>query len=186
MEQESYKYEIVDLLLRGRSHAREIAKILKTNHMTISRRIRELYDENVIDFLQQGKNKAYYLKNSAEARSHIFMTENYKLARIIKIYPLLRMMIERLQKDSRFGLAVLFGSYAKKTANKTSDIDIYIETEDLNLKKELTLYDSKVSIKIGIFNKENNLIQEIIRNHVIIKGIEEFYDNTQFFVKDIF
>ena len=73
-------------------------------------------------------------------------------------------------------LIVLFGSYAKGLANKNSDIDIYIETKNRNVKKLVENVNSKINVKIGSFNIDSPLIKEIIKNHVIIKGIEVFYD----------
>ena len=41
MEQKDYTLEIVNELLKGKSHIREIAKKLNTNHMKILRKIKE-------------------------------------------------------------------------------------------------------------------------------------------------
>lgn len=181
MEQKDYKLEIVGLLLRERNHIRGTAKKLDTNHMIVVRKIKQLAKANVVDFVQEGKNKTYFLKKTAEAKAYVFMAENYKLIQTLIKYPALRGVIERIQKDKRINLAILFGSYAKGLATKSSDIDIYIETKNINLKKELQLIDSKLSIKIGEYDKESLLIQEIERNHVIIKGVEEYYEKNRFF-----
>jgi len=181
MEQKSYKLEIIRVLLRENSHIREIAKKLNINHMMIVRKIKELSKENVVDFTQEGKNQTYFLKKTAEAQAYAFIAGQYSLLQTIIKYPELRSIIEKIQRDKRIKLAVLFGSYAKGLAKKDSDIDIFIETKNQNLKKELALIDSKLSIKIGVYNKENNLIKEIDKNHVIIKGIEHYYEKNQFF-----
>lgn len=181
MEQKDYKLEIVLELLKGENHARGIAKSLETNPMNISRNIKELYKENVVDYKELGKNKTYFFKKTSEARVYIFMSEGYKLLQILKKYSTLRTIIDKIQADKRIKLAILFGSYAKNLVKKDSDIDIYIETEDKKLKKELEGIDSCLSIKIGKFYKENLLIKEIIKNHVIIKGMEEYYGKAEFF-----
>ena len=181
MEQKSYKLEIIRILLRRDNHIREIAKKLNINHMMIVRKIKELSKENVVDFTQEGKNQTYFLKKTAEAQAYAFIAEQYSLLQTIIKYPELRNIIGKIQRDKRIKLAVLFGSYAKGLAGEDSDIDIFIETKNQNLKKELALIDSKLSIKIGVYNKENNLIKEIDKNHVIIKGIEHYYEKNQFF-----
>lgn len=181
MEQKDYKLEIVKILLRGNNHIRGIAKILNTNHMIIVRKIKELFKENAVDFKQEGKNKTYFLKKTIESRVYIYVTEQCKLIQILNKYPILRQIIEKIQKDKRIKLAILFGSYAKNRAKKDSDIDIYIETQNKNIKKELYLIDSRLSIKIGKYDKHSNLIKEIENNHVIIKGVEKYYENNQFF-----
>ena len=78
-------------------------------------------------------------------------------------------------------MAILFGSYAKGIAKKDSDIDIYIETENRKIKEELSIIDSKLSIKIGKFDTSSLLIREIVKNHVILKGIEEYYAKNKIF-----
>lgn len=181
MEQKRYSLKIVSFLLKNKSHGREIARILNTNPMTISRKINELFKENIIDFDLEGKNKVYFIKKTAEAKAYVFMAEECKLIKLLKKYPSLRSIIEKIQKHKKIKLAIIFGSYAKEIAKNDSDIDIYIETKDKNLKKEIELFDSKLSIKIGKYDKNNNLIKEIEKNHILIKGIEEYYEKSKFF-----
>jgi len=78
-------------------------------------------------------------------------------------------------------LAIIFGSYAKGLAHKDSDIDVYIETTNLQLKKDIEQLNTKLSVKIGKYNSTNILIQEIEKNHVIIKGVEQYYEKNKFF-----
>jgi len=181
MEQIDYKLEIVNQLLYNEGHIRDIARRLNTNHMIVVRKIKELSFENVVDFKEEGKNKTYFLKKSIEAKSYVNMSENYKLNKLLKKYPNLRLFIEKIQKDTRVKLAILFGSYAKFIAKQDSDIDIYIDTEDKNLKKEIELINSRLSIKIGKYDKSNLLIKEIEKNHIIIKGLEFYYERNEFF-----
>jgi len=181
MEQKDYKLEIANLLLRKNYHVRGLAKELGLNHMTISRKIRELYKENAVDFRQEGKNKTFFLKKTIEAKILAFSAEQYKLHKALGKYPQLRRIIEKMQEDRRIKLAILFGSYAKGLAKKDSDIDVYVETENYSIKKELGLIDSKLSIKIGKYDRESNLMKEIEKDHVIIKGVEEYYDRNKVF-----
>jgi predicted nucleotidyltransferase len=176
MEHKDYNLEIVLLLLKEKGHIRGMAKKLGTNHTTIARKIRALLKENVVDFTPEGKNKTFFLKKTAEARALVCMAEHYKLLRTLREYPGLRAIIDKIALDKRIRLALLFGSYAKGTATKESDIDVYLETNDLKIKKALQMVDSKLSIKVGKYNKEDNLIKEIENNHVVIKGAEEYYD----------
>ena len=181
MSQKSYKKEIVLGLLKGKTHLRQLAKNLGTNAMTITRKINDLLEDNVLDFTNEGKNKVFFLKSTIEARTSILMAENYSLLITLDKYPGLRRVIAKIQNDKRIKLALLFGSYAKKTANKESDIDIFIESNDLKLKKELNQIDSRLNLKIGKLNKENLLVKEIEKNHIIIKGAELYYEKSKFF-----
>jgi predicted nucleotidyltransferase len=181
MEQKDYKLEIVKVLLHGKSHIRGIANTLGTNHMIISRKMKELAGINAVDFLQEGKNKAFYLKKTAESRAITIMAENYNVMKAISKYPNLRAAVEKIQRDKNISLAVIFGSYAKGIATNNSDVDIYISTNNRSIKKELQLADSKLSIKIGQIDVESPLAKEIEKNHIIIKGVEEYYEKNKLF-----
>lgn len=175
MSQKDYKLEIVGSLIGNSFHARVLAKKLKTNPMMISRKIKELCDSNVFDYREEGKNKVYFIKDTAEARMYIYMAESYKLIKVLEKYPFLRLIVEEIQKSKKIGLAILFGSYAKGLAKKDSDIDVYVETLNQEIKKELELISSRLSVKIGKYDKKNLLVKEIEKNHVILKGVEIFY-----------
>lgn len=178
MEQKDYNLEIVNVLTKGKNHIRGISNLLKTNHMMVVRKMNFLERENVVDYIVEGKNKAYFLKKSPEGRSYILMTENYKLVKLLLKYSFLREVVKKIQDNKKIIFASFFGSYAKGAELKNSDVDIYIESEDLSLKKEYSKLDSKLSIKLGRWNKDNLLIREIIDNHVLIKGGELYYERT--------
>ena len=181
MERKDYKLEIVNTLLKRPNHVRGAAKEFGINHMTVSRKLKELLDENVVDYRQEGKNKVFFLKKTLEAKNHVYAAELYQLLQAVKKYPHLRKIIRAVQENKEIKMAVLFGSYAKGLAKKDSDIDIYVETTDKKIKQDLELLDSRLSVKIGRYNQENLLIKEIEKNHVIIKGVEGYYEKNRFF-----
>jgi predicted nucleotidyltransferase len=143
--------EIILSIFDSDSHARSLARKLNTNHMTIINKLRELINANIVDFKQ------------------------------MKMYPRLRKIIEDILKNPKIKLAILFGSYAKGLAHEDSDIDVFVETKSRILKRNLENIDSRLSIKIGTFNRLNPLIREIEKNHIIIKGIEIYHEKTKSF-----
>ncbi|NVO65987.1 nucleotidyltransferase domain-containing protein [Methanofollis tationis] len=179
--EQNISIQIVALLLRGDSHPRKLAKDLGTSHTTVLRKLKGLLDENVVDFRAEGKNRIYFLKKTLEARVYVFMTEWYTLGTLIEQAPHLRSVVRTIQEREDIPLAVLFGSYAKGTADQRSDIDVYIETGEREVKRELERCHSRLSIKIGSWDPENLLIQEIAKHHVVIKGVERYYEKTKFF-----
>ncbi len=181
MEQKDYKLEIIEKLLQNKNHVRGLAKELKTNHMNIQRKIKELEKENAVDYKEEGKNKVYFLKNNIESKTYAFKTENYKLLKFLKKNPKFRSIIDKIQRDKRIKLCILFGSYAKGIEKKDSDIDVYIDTQNEKIKKDIKVFDTRLSVKIGKYDKSNLLIKEIEKNHIIIKGVEEYYDKSKFF-----
>jgi len=170
--------EIVALLLQADLHPRGIAEKLTTNHMTISRKLRELVKDNVVDYRVEGKNNVYFLKKTLEGRNAAMIAEIYKQTQVISRYPVLRGIFRSVQELPEIHLAVLFGSYAKGLVIKGSDIDIYLETDTTSIKKQLEQKNSSLSVKIGKFDTNSILIREIIKNHVIIRGVEVFIDKT--------
>ncbi|MEK6863339.1 MAG: nucleotidyltransferase domain-containing protein [Nanoarchaeota archaeon] len=181
MSQKDYNKEIILDLLKAANHIRGLAKKLKTNQMMSSRKIKELERDNIVDYRQEGRNKIYFLKKTLEAQESAFIAEHYKLIQTAKEYPLLRNIILKIKAEPKIKLAVLFGSYAKGLAHKDSDIDIYIETTNQELKKEIEQLNTKASVKIGKYDPDSLLIKEIEKNHAIIKGIELYYEKKQFF-----
>ncbi len=179
MERKDYKLEIISKLINSKNHIRGLAKNLNTNHTLIVRKMNELEKNNVVDYKQEGKNKVYFLKNNNESRLYVIMTEVYKLLLLQKKHPKLRNIIDKIQKNKKINLAILFGSYAKGLSKKDSDIDIYIETEDRKIKQEIEMINSKISVKIGLYDKTNLLIKEIEKDHTIIKGFESYYEKNE-------
>jgi len=179
--EQNVSFQIIALLLKDDSHPRRMAKDLGISHTTVLRKLRTLLEGNVLDFRTEGRNRVFFLKKTIEARVYIFMVECYALGNLIEDTPHLRSVVRTVQERQDIPLAILFGSYAKGTANKRSDIDLYIETDDREVKRELERCHSRLSIKIGPWDPDNLLIQEIIKNHVIVKGVERYYEKTKFF-----
>ncbi len=181
MSQNNYSIKIVEALLKAENHIRGLAKLLNTNQTTIARKVKELHKENIVDFKKEGKNKIVFLKKSLEAKQYAYLVEIQKVLEIVERYPHLRRSINLIKKNENIMLAIFFGSYAKGSAKKESDVDIYIDTTDKKIKEEVELIDSKISVKIGKYDKNSLLIKEIEKNHIIIKGIEVYYEKNKFF-----
>jgi len=169
------------LLLRGESHVRGIAKQLKEPHSTILRRLNRLLKENVLDYKVEGKNKVFFIKKNLKANAYIFSAEHYKLTQLLKKYPDLSVIVEDILKKCDEKLIIIFGSYAKFAARTDSDIDVFVETENRRTKEELESIHSKINVKIGGFDPSSPLIREIMKNHVILRGVEDFYGKIKFF-----
>lgn len=173
--------EIILYLLKEDCHGRRTSKELKIPLTTVQRTLSDLENKNVLESKISGKNRIYSIKKNIIAKSYIYNAESYKLIKLIKKYPFLEPLIEDIIKKSDSPLIILFGSFAKFIAKRGSDMDVFIETKNRNIKKEIENINSKLSVKIGSFNKDSLLIKEIIKNHVIIKGIEVYYEKFGFF-----
>ena len=177
----NYEPEALLLLLRKETHGRELAKELKTSLTRIQSILNRLREGNVLDYKTEGRNHVYFIKKNLVARAFILNAENYKLAKTLAKYPILEPIFKDIIEKSKCGLIILFGSYAKGSPKEESDIDIYIETKDIRVKEDIQKINDLVSVKTGEFNPEDLLIREIIKNHVIIKGVDEYYEKIKFF-----
>ncbi len=170
--------EIVLLLLRGGSHLRGMARALGVPHATVLRRLGGLAQEHVVDYRQEGRNKVFFLRGGLEARNYVHSAERHKLLMLLKTYPELGVIIDDVLKTAGERLVVLFGSYARFEAKGGSDIDIYVETDDVRVKRAVEAVHSKVRAKIGAFDRSSMLIREIIKSHVILRVVEEFHEKA--------
>ena len=138
-------------------------------------------NENILDFKKQGKNKVFFIKKNLKAKNYVYSAERYKLIKLVEKYPELGIIIEEILEKTNEDMIILFGSYAKFKAKKDSDIDIYVETMDERVKRKLESVHSDIKVKIGEFNLDSNLIKEIVKNHIILRGVERFYERIKFF-----
>lgn len=172
----NYEYEVLLSLLKKEMHGRELAKELKTSLTRIQSILNGLRQQNALDYKAEGRNHTYFIKRNIVAKTYVLNAENYKLAKLLRKYTFLEPLFEDITKKCSSGLIILFGSYAKNIPKPESDIDIYIETEEQSIKRQIEEINSKLSVKIGRFSKDSLLIKEIIKNHVMLKGAERFYE----------
>jgi len=177
----NYEYEVLLSIIKKEKHGRQLAKELETSLTRVQAILKGLQQRSVLDYKTEGRNHVYFIKKNLVAKTYVLNAENYKLAKTVAKYPILMPIFQDIIEKSKCTLIVLFGSYAKGIPKKDSDIDIYIETKDLKIKESIQKMNDLVSVKIGAFNPEDLLIKEIIKNHVIIRGAEEFYEKIKFF-----
>src|SRR3989344_7648298 len=170
----NYTYEVLLLLLKKEMHQRELAKELKTSLTRIQSILTELGNINVLDYKEEGKNHIYFIKKNLVSKSLILNAENYKLAKLLRKYPSLEPILKEVIEKCPEKIIVLFGSYAKFIPNQESDIDIYVDTKDAKIKEKLRSIHDDLSIQAREFNKEDLLIKEIIKSHIILNKGEGY------------
>jgi len=176
-------YEIILELLKRESHGRELSKKLDTSLTRVKSALKELYDLNVIYYTVSGKNHTYNIRNNLVAKTYVMNAENYKLSKTIMKNPILEPIFKEILKITKSRLIMLFGSYAKGQEKKNRDIDIYIENLSNNEISLIKNINGKISVKTVKFNDKDLLIREIINNHVIIRGVEDYYEKIGFLEK---
>jgi len=177
----NYGFEVLLLLLKKEMHGRELAKELKTSLTRVQAILNELRELNVMDYKTEGRNHVYFIKRNIVAKAYVLNAENYKLAKLLRKYPFLEPLFKDIAEKCPDKMILLFGSYAKFNPKDDSDIDIYIDTTDKKIKTAVNNINENISAKIGEFSKKDLLIQEIMKDHIIIQGGESFYEKLGFF-----
>jgi len=176
------KYEIVsELIKRKELHLRALSKLINIPHPTVYRETKKLKEDNILEYEMKGRNKMISLKKGIESLYAIYQTEYYKTLKFIEKNPEFSILIEEIIKKTNSNLIILFGSYAKGIAKKDSDIDLFVETKNKKIKEMLENTNSRLSVKIGRLDNKTYLGKEIIDNHIIIKGVETYYEKNPIF-----
>jgi predicted nucleotidyltransferase/DNA-binding HxlR family transcriptional regulator len=163
----------------ARIYGRAISKKLRMNQKTISNILKELEKEHILKFTQEGKNKYYYLNEFYPyIKEVIQMIETQRKIDFLERYKTLKGFFLKLEEQSS-GMLIIFGSYANFSANKKSDLDIFVIGKVGNIENLEEIYNIKINIiksNKKRFNKNEHIIREIIKSHIILKGVEDFIE----------
>ena len=124
---------------------REIANEINVSPNTVNLSLRELREENLLSYRKVGRAHAYQVNRESVLFS--YMTQVFEGERMIWVY-----MIQRLEKSTKtFISCVLFGSFAKKSEEYGSDIDLLVVVEDkLSVKEKLEALENEIMVRFGI------------------------------------
>lgn len=159
-----------------RARESEIVKITKMPQRTVSRKLNLLAKNKIIDFVNEGKNKVYFLKKDNPLISQILMfIENYKTFSFLSKNERLSFIFERIKEP-----CIIFGSYAKGSRDKDSDIDLVIFSNNKKeIEKSISLAPVEIHLQftsLGKFKEDlknkNPLAIEIAKNHIIIYELD--------------
>jgi predicted nucleotidyltransferase len=164
-----------------RIYGREIADKFHMNQKTISNVLNNMERENILKFKTEGKNKYYFLnENNPHIREVIKIVELFKKISFLEKNRKLEKLFQKIE-DKTKGIAIIFGSYAKGTQTPKSDMDLFILG---NIGETRELEDS-FGIEINVikgqkdkFDMKEPFIREVMENHVILKGVEDFVNLT--------
>jgi predicted nucleotidyltransferase len=174
-------------------HVREMAKLMKKSHVTLLPHLKELEKINVLKFKIEGKNKIYFLNtDNSKTKEYLSIAEKIKALKLLEKEIFINKLYTELQNLS--GSLIIFGSYANNTQNKESDIDIlYIgnlsENQEKTIKNFEKLYNKHIHLvkmdeKTFVKSLNSELIQEIIKNHVILYNQDGFINNLWSFYNE--
>ena len=162
-----------------RIYGRDAAKKLKMNQKTVSNTLNELEKEHILKFKQEGKNKYYYVNEFySYLKEVVNLIETQRKINFLEKYKKLKDLFAKLEQRTE-GILAVFGSYANFSSNKKSDLDVFIIGKSKNVDDLEELYNVKINIvrsNKSKFDRNAYVIKEIIKNHIILKGTEEFIE----------
>ena len=176
--------EVIKCLLENKDKElsiNQVSKILKKDYKTIHNIVNRLVKLSII--LIQPFGKAHKLILTKKLHPLIFEAEYQRNQELFENKDL-KIIAEDLSKIPQQFIAILFGSYAKNTQAKHSDIDLLIITEE----------ESKIDIALRIYpfkihptyitykefihmlkSREFTVVSEATKKNYIFIGIEDFY-----------
>jgi Fe2+ or Zn2+ uptake regulation protein len=178
------KLRILNLLIENKEKKysiRQISLERKINYKSAYQAINKLSEEGVLQLEIKGNITLCSFNN--KFNQSVFIVEEYRREQLIKDKKF-RAVYNGLRHVNEFLIAVLFGSHAKGNADKNSDIDLLVVTEDVStIREELSILPFKIHITdvnmkdfiMMLMTKEATVVSEALKKNVILVGIEDFY-----------
>lgn len=176
--------EIISLFrgnYKDRFYLREISKLSKLPLKTCQNTLLNLEKVKILKSKIEGKNKYFSLNlENIKTKFYLQQAEIYQADLFIEKHPQFKMFLKSLKTTSPI---IVFGSFAKFTADKNSDLDLLIiSEEELKLSFHLLPFKPhKINVSEKTFLKalkeQEDLIKEIEENHIILNN-HSFYVNV--------
>ena len=172
-------------------HIRGMAKLIGKSHVGLLPHLKELEKNKILISKEVGRSKVYTLNlNNNQTREFLYFAEKNESLNLLNKELFIKKIYEEIINLDFTGSLILFGSYASKTNNKESDIDLFYlgdleENESKKIKELGRTYKKEihlVSMNLKQFEeqllKKGALIKEIINNHIILYNPDSFINKV--------
>ena len=156
-------------------------KLIEKSHVGLLPNLKKLEEEKFLLSKQVGKSKVFSLNlNNNQTKELILLAEKKRTLELLNKEFFIKKIYDEYIKTNLNGCLILFGSYASGINTKESDIDLIYIGEISNNEKEIIkdlgkVYNKEIHLTImGLeefkeqLHKQNALIKEIIKNHIIL------------------
>ena len=172
-------------------HASGIAKALKLNQKTVSNYLNKLQKQGMLAVKTEGRNKLFYFQRF-NIKPILLNIETGKTLRFMRKHT----AIEDIMRKLDLKKSMIFGSYAKGTQHKDSDLDIFL-VGDYNQKKVKEAEQTYgIDIQIHTTTDKNFkaalkekaiLAGQVVKDHVMTGDYEFFTDHfLKYYYRDFF
>lgn len=166
---------------KSQFYLREISRTIKFPLKNVQNILSSLEKAGILKSSLRGKNKYFYLNlDKVQTKLILLQTEIYKTLLFLEKYPLFKTFLKKVTTQTPI---IVFGSFAKFTADKDSDLDlILIQKKQEKLPGHLLPYKvhaiilSEESFRKAL-EKQETLIKEVETNHLILNN-HSFYVNV--------
>ncbi|MBI4739841.1 nucleotidyltransferase domain-containing protein [Candidatus Woesearchaeota archaeon] len=170
---------------RRTHYIREVERLLHISSRSAQLALRFLEQKTVLESTTRGKIRMYSIRVGPASRNYLIIAEIHKEILFVEKNVFMKDIIEKITPLIN-GIAAIFGSYAKGTQKEDSDLDVFVAGScKANRIKELSrLYGIKINVKTyppALFKSklgEDPLINEVLENHIVIKGAEKFIETV--------
>lgn len=177
------KIEVLKLLIEQETPVsiRWLAQKRKINYKSAYLAVKKLEEEGVIQIQRIGNTKACTFNPVFNESIYLAEYERRKTLFNDKNFLVLHNHLSRISPPF---IILLFGSYAKGTATKHSDIDLLVISENITpIEQELSLLPFNFHITdisyenflTTLKNKSATVVSEAVKHHIVLIGIEEYY-----------
>lgn len=162
-------------------YGRELVGKVDMSQKGIALELIRLEKEGILRSRKSGNRKYFRLnKENPDTKDLLVATE---ITRKIEFINKHKVIASIFKQDDR--IVGTFGSYAKGTQKQGSDLDVFIvgkqKKDDYDQQGEI--FDMEISLKyfthdefIKMMREKNNLLKEILQNHIILFNAESFVD----------
>jgi len=171
-------------------HLREIARKTKLNESTVSSHLNNLVKTGILKTEKEANLKKFYVhKTQIPEIFPLFDTERLESLPILR-RDAIKLYVQKLNKKPL--LLIVFGSTAKKTFRKKSDIDILEITSEKNKDEETEKYvEAQTGMRIQTFKMTEEKFKEELqlkKERVIQSALETGFPvfNAKYFYEEIY
>lgn len=174
-------------------HIREICRFTKLTMPTVTKHIKKGEDRGII--ISERKGQLKICKLNFKSQKIVPLIQNIELARFLALPHNIQDSFNSFMSDLREKplIALIFGSFAKKTYTKRSDLDVLLVFQriDNKLTKDIETSANKIEgrtmvniqpVSLGyeefekeILNRENEFMKDIKKNSIVLHGIDIYF-----------
>ena len=169
---------------------KQVSEELKINYRIAYQEIKTLEGKNLIKIKKIGNSNVCsfnYAFNELSMQAEAIRKEELLKDKNLKV-----IHKRIMETEYPFYILLVFGSYSSKTRTKNSDIDICLISDNETVKKSISSILEQIPLNIHFIDftpkefismlgiRKPNVGHEILKNNVILKGAEEFYEMANY------